>query len=1065
MAIELAKAYVQIVPSAEGIQGSITSLLGGEASRAGDNAGTILGSRLVSTMKKVLGGAAIGKFVAESIGSGAELEQSIGGIETLFKDSAGAVKEAAANAYKTAGLSANAYMEQTTSFAASLLQSLGNNTRAAADVAQMAMTDMSDNANKMGTDMVSIQNAYQGFAKSNYTMLDNLKLGYGGTKTEMERLLADAEKITGIHYDLSSLADVYNAIHVIQKKLEITGTTAQEAETTLSGSFNAMKAAAENVLGNLALGEEMTPSLEALVDTTKTYLTGNLLPAIGNVVSSVPELVTTLVPEILQSGTALVQSLGSGFLAGVPQFFSSALPALLAFTDDLRANFGSFVSAGVDMIVSLANGIVDGLPQLFAYIPDIVINIAGLINDNAPKILAGGAALVVALGRGIIQSIHLIIQHAGKIVEAVFSVISAFNWLNLGASLLQSIGNGVKSMGSSLVQAFQSGFTGALQWLKSLPSQVFNIGKDVLQNFIHAITGKGALATAATVGVQLVRTSESDKDWGLSDEVVDKAEVNAFKVQNLAKQTGSAVSTAASSAAASTEKTAQAAQSVTKTVLSALTDAATSYSSNEYGQITTSVTELTEKIKDSEGNIYDQLTRTTTESGKELVNGVVKNYKLVTKEVTDENGKVTTTTQKTYEDASKSLVSTLTQTAQTLQGRISTTIQTVTQKMQDNFEQITQTATETGKRLVNGAWETYTKIKTITDGFETDSKETTQPVVSQYDTLRSAYESAMQDVADLRAAYNESAASTGAYSEQTRRLSALLAESETELVSAKSAWDEYQKTTNRSYVQLKNFADFLKKSNSAFSSFGSSLSDMGDFFDSETLQNAGDFFTTITNGVDKVLNFATSTATLVTTLQELKTTIEAVNATGGISSVASGIGSILKAGGTAVAGGAVAGAATTGAAEAAAGTAGAVTAASLSIPVLGVIVAGVLGTAAVGYGIYKWAAKAKDKAKTDDSKISYKDIQDAYWYGNERAFAGYDYRTDPYTFRQQTPMNDYQNKMQAQIARIGEFVEKYLPKAGDDRPIVLDDGTLVGRLAPQLNAKMGDLQALSERGN
>lgn len=1064
MAIELAKAYVQIVPSAEGIQGSITSLLGGEASRAGDNAGTILGSRLVSTMKKVLGGAAIGKFVAESIGSGAELEQSIGGIETLFKDSAGAVKEAAANAYKTAGLSANAYMEQTTSFAASLLQSLGNNTRAAADVAQMAMTDMSDNANKMGTDMVSIQNAYQGFAKSNYTMLDNLKLGYGGTKTEMERLLADAEKITGIHYDLSSLADVYNAIHVIQKKLEITGTTAQEAETTLSGSFNAMKAAAENVLGNLALGEEMTPSLEALVDTTKTYLTGNLLPAIGNVVSSVPELVTTLVPEILQSGTALVQSLGSGFLAGVPQFFSSALPALLAFTDDLRANFGSFVSAGVDMIVSLANGIVDGLPQLFAYIPDIVINIAGLINDNAPKILAGGAALVVALGRGIIQSIHLIIQHAGKIVEAVFSVISAFNWLNLGASLLQSIGNGVKSMGSSLVQAFQSGFTGALQWLKSLPSQVFNIGKDVLQNFIHAITGKGAVATAATVGVQLVRTSESDKDWGLSDEVVDKAEVNAFKVQNLAKQTGSAVSTAASSAAASTEKTAQAAQSVTKTVLSALTDAATSYSSNEYGQITTSVTELTEHIKDSTGKVYDQLTRTTTESGKELVNGVVKNYKLVTKEVTDENGKVTTTTQKTYEDASKSLVSTLTQTAQTLKNGVSTTIESVTKKYQDNSEHIEQTATETGTRIVNGALETYTKVKTLMDGVETDSKETSQAVVSQYDTLTSNYGAAAERVAQLRAAYNESAASTGEFSE-TLRIGYLLTEEEENLDAASKALKEYQKNNIRANAQANKFKNLLSESNAAFSDFGSSLTSLGEFFDSEVLQNAGDFFTTITNGVSQALNFATSVETLVTTLQTLKTAIEAVNATGGISSVVSGIGSILKAGGTAVAGGAVAGAATTGAAEAAAGTAGAVTAASLSIPVLGVIVAGVLGTAAVGYGIYKWAAKAKDKAKTDDSKISYKDILDAYWYGNERAFAGYDYRTDPYTFRQQTPMNDYQTKMQAQIARIGEFVEKYLPKAGDDRPIVLDDGTLVGRLAPQLNAKMGDLQALSERGN
>lgn len=1075
MAIELAKAYVQIVPSAEGIQGSITSLLGGEASRAGDNAGTILGSRLVSTMKKVLGGAAIGKFVAESIGSGSELEQSIGGIETLFKDSAGAVKEAAANAYKTAGLSANAYMEQTTSFAASLLQSLGNNTRAAADVAQMAMTDMSDNANKMGTDMVSIQNAYQGFAKSNYTMLDNLKLGYSGTKTEMERLLADAEKITGIHYDLSSLADVYNAIHVIQKKLEITGTTAQEAETTLSGSFNAMKAAAENVLGNLALGEEMTPSLEALVDTAKTYLIGNLLPAIGNllpaignVVSSVPELVTTLVPEILQSGTALVQSLGSGFLAGVPQFFSSALPALLAFTDDLRANFGSFVSAGVDMIVSLANGIVDGLPQLFAYIPDIVINIAGLINDNAPKILAGGAALVVALGRGIIQSLHLIVQNAGKIVEAVFSVISAFNWLNLGASLLQSIGNGVKSMGSSLVQAFQSGFTGALQWLKSLPSQVFNIGKDVLQNFIHAITGKGAVATAATVGVQLVRTSESDKDWGLGDEVVDKAEVNAFKVQNLAKQTGSAVSTAASSAAASTEKTAQAAQSVTKTVLSALTDAATSYSSNEYGQITTSVTELTEKIKDSTGKVYDQLTRTTTESGKELVNGVVKNYKLVTKEVTDENGKVTTTTQKTYEDASKSLVSTLTQTAQTLKNGVSTTIESVTKKYQDNSEHIEQTATETGTRIVNGALETYTKVKTLMDGVETDSKETSQAVVSQYDTLNSNYGAAAERVAQLQAAYNESAASTGEFSDQTLKIGYLLTEEEEKLDAASKALKEYQKNNNRANAQANKFKNLISESNAAFSDFGSSLTSLGEFFDSEVLQNTGDFFTIITNGVSQALNFATSVETLVTTLQTLKTAIEAVNATGGISSVVSGIGKLIGAGGATVAAG-TAGVATAGAA----GTAGAATAGTgvaalgLSIPQIGLIVAGVLAVGAVGYGIYKWATKDKDqteKKASSSSKLSYKDIQDAYWYGNERAFAGYDYRTDPYTFRQQPSMSDYQNKMQAELARIGEFVEKYLPETG--KGVVALDGEEVARIiTPNVNANLGQLAVLSGRGN
>lgn len=512
-------------------------------------------------------------------------------------------------------------------------------------------------------------------------------------------------------------------------------------------------------------------------------------------------------------------------------------------------------------------------------------------------------------------------------------------------------------------------------------------------------------------------------------------------------------------------------KTVTKTVLSALTDAATSYSSNEYGQITTSVTELTEHIKDSTGKVYDQLTRTTTESGKELVNGVVKNYKLVTKEVTDENGKVTTTTQKTYEDASKSLVSTLTQTAQTLKNGVSTTIESVTKKYQDNSEHIEQTATETGTRIVNGALETYTKVKTLMDGVETDSKETSQAVVSQYDTLNSNYGAAAERVAQLRAAYNESAASTGEFSEQTLRIGYLLTEEEEKLDAASKALKEYQKNNSRANAQANKFKNLLSESNAAFSDFGSSLTSLGEFFDSEVLQNAGDFFTIITNGVSQALNFATSVETLVTTLQTLKTTIEAVNATGGISSVVSGIGKLIGAGGATVAA-ETAGAATAGAATAgAAGTAGAATAGTgvaalgLSIPQIGLIVAGVLAVGAVGYGIYKWATKNKHQTeKKASSKLSYKDIQDAYWYGNERAFAGYDYRTDPYTFRQQSTMSDYQNKMQAELARIGEFVEKYLPETG--KGVVALDGEEVARIiTPSVNANLGQLAVLSGRGN
>ena len=535
--IELGKAYVQIVPSAKGIKDSIAEELGGESARAGESAGQLFTGKLIGTIKTVLGTAAIGKMISDSVNAGGSLQQSLGGIETLFKDSADKVKTYAAQAYKTAGLSVNDSMESTTSFAASLLSSVSQDTDAAAQLANMAMVDMSDNANKMGTSMQDIQNAYQGFAKQNYTMLDNLRIGYGGTQAEMQRLLKDAEKISGVKYDLGNLADMYSAIHVIQTELDITGTTAREATTTLTGSFASMKAAAQNVLGQMALGEDLQPSLEALVETARTYLVDNFLPLVVNTVGGIPEAIAALVPAILQTGTELLQNLTSGFAAGIPDFLLQALPAVLSFTEELRANFGDFVSAGIDLILSLANGLVEGLPQLFAYIPDIVINIAGLINDNAPKILAGAVGLMVQLGKGLIDSIPLIIQNMGKIVEAIVSVISAFNWLDLGANILKGLASGIKSMASSVTQAMQQGISGAISWIKSLPGQAVQWGKNLIQSFISGLNGTGTAATIATAGIQVAKTAaQPDTDWSLSDDVVDKAEVNAFRMQNLAKQ-------------------------------------------------------------------------------------------------------------------------------------------------------------------------------------------------------------------------------------------------------------------------------------------------------------------------------------------------------------------------------------------------------------------------------------------------------------------------------------------------------------------------------------------------
>lgn len=506
-------------------------------------------------------------------------------------------------------------------------------------------------------------------------------------------------------------------------------------------------------------------------------------------------------------------------------------------------------------------------------------------------------------------------------------------------------------------------------------------------------------------------------------------------------------------------------KSTVETVISSISSTATTTAQNALGTVTTSIQTLTEKVKDSAGKIKDRITETTTTTGKEMVNGVATTFKQVETKV---NGTVTKVT-KTYDDMSKTLLGTLVTTATKLVDGVSTVTQQTTEKYADGSEHIKQIVTETGQHIVNGALETYTRVKTIVDGHETDTKETTEAVVSQYDTLLSAYGSAGKQVQELTALYNESAETTGLDSEQTKRLSAMLADAEEAYASAGKELQEYEKKTDRARVVTKNFADLLKKSNAAFADFGSSISELGEFFGSDSIQGVGEFFTEITDGVDKVINLATSTATLVETLQQLSTTLQSIKAAGGVSTLLSGAGKLLGIGGTAAAGTATAGAAgtaTAGAAgTAATGAAGSGLAAlGISVPEIGMILLAVLGVGAVGYGIYKLVTKNKEK-DTVSSAMSYKDLQDAYWYGNERAFAGYDYRTDPYTFNpNNSAVLGYQAKMQEQMAHLTEVVQQYLPDVANQQ-IVLDDGTLVGKMAPGMNAELGQMQILSERGN
>lgn len=417
---DIGKAYVQIVPSAKGLEGAISGQLDGEASKAGQSAGT----SIVSTLKKVFIAAGIGKALLSTLTEGGKLQQSLGGIETLFKDNADRVKGYAKEAYRTTGLSANAYMENVTGFSASLLQSLGGDTKKAAETANMAMIDMADNSNKMGTSMEAIQNAYQGFAKQNYTMLDNLKLGYGGTKKEMERLLKDAQKITGVKYDINNLNDVYEAIHVIQGELDITGTTAKEASTTLSGSFNAMKAAFQDVLGALALGEGLEPALQGLAGTVSTFLFGNLIPMIGNILAQLPGMLITFVqialPQFVQMGTDMINSLASGFDFGMDGFWANFSEMINVFLTDYLPQF---LETGVSLITELTNGLISALPNVITGMGEILDTMLVICFDALPKILQAGYDIIKNLAMGIWNNLPAITKSIVDVLDKLLRTI------------------------------------------------------------------------------------------------------------------------------------------------------------------------------------------------------------------------------------------------------------------------------------------------------------------------------------------------------------------------------------------------------------------------------------------------------------------------------------------------------------------------------------------------------------------------------------------------------------------------------------------------------------------
>lgn len=461
-------------------------------------------------------GAAIIKIGKDAIESYAEYEQLVGGVETLFKDSADAVIANASNAYKTAGMSANEYMSTVTSFSASLLQSLGGDTVAAAEKADMAIVDMSDNANKMGTAIESIQNAYQGFAKQNFTMLDNLKLGYGGTKEEMQRLLEDAEKLSGIEYDISSYADIVDAIHVVQTEMGITGTTAKEASTTIQGSISSMKAAWQNLLTGMTdesqdfnqlitnlfdsivtVGDNLIPRISVVLDGIANLMT-TLAPKL---IEKIPEILSTLLPAVVEGAVALVNAVVNalpqilnmlmsalpGLIDGIQQIFNALVQALPQIVESLVSALPTLIPQLVNGIVSMILTLVTMLPEIIQpiidYLPEIIISIVDALMNNLPALIEGAVQLVI----GIVQAIPQIILALIEALPQVISSIVTGLW-NALPVLISGIGQMLASVGTAIWSVL-TGFLGKIgDFFTGLKDKVVEIGGNLKDGIVEKFT-------------------------------------------------------------------------------------------------------------------------------------------------------------------------------------------------------------------------------------------------------------------------------------------------------------------------------------------------------------------------------------------------------------------------------------------------------------------------------------------------------------------------------------------------------------------------------------------------
>jgi len=558
----IATAYVQLIPTTKGLNKNIGQALGNEATNAGNKSGAVFGAGFAKKMLGALAVAGIGAklagFVRESMNAGGALQQSIGGIQTLFGDQADAMLEKANNAWRTAGVSANEYMQNITSFSASLLQSLGGDTAAAAKVSDRIMTDMADNANKFGSNIADIQHAYQGFSKQNYTMLDNLKLGYGGTKTEAERLVNEMSQMTDVQKQLGievkagdlSFANLANAISVAQTAMGVAGTTAKEADSTLTGAFASMGAAWENLKGQMALGNDITDALDAVAKAAVINVK-NIIPLVMNVLKALPGMLKTLIMGLGTEAAKALRSVpwssrikdivadiedfiaGDGLqeildtlhlvLTGIVNLISTAMPILMPaiveligyLVQSLIEQAPMLLQAGLTLLQGLVDGLIAALPVLIEQLPMLIQAVIDYFATAWPMLLEAGGKLLAAIGNGIIQSIPVLMAQLPQIIQ---SIINFITWnlpkilqqgFKLLTALVDGIIKGIPQIGKAMLQGIkQIGNTIAANGplLRASGQRLLYIVRDGLLSVLGSI---------GSVGLDIVRGIWSGISSGL----------------------------------------------------------------------------------------------------------------------------------------------------------------------------------------------------------------------------------------------------------------------------------------------------------------------------------------------------------------------------------------------------------------------------------------------------------------------------------------------------------------------------------------------------------------------